>query len=62
MSLRTGMLGIVNYPSISSVKSQKCSPAEQGQVLGSLSAIQSLSICIGPVNWRCFLDLRCPSR
>ena len=57
-----GMLGIVNYPSISSVKSQKCSPAEQGQVLGSLSAIQSLSICIGPVNWRCFLDLRCPSR
>ena len=45
------MLGIVNYPSISSVKSQKCSPAEQGQVLGSLSAIQSLSICIGPVNW-----------
>ena len=45
-----GMLGIVNYPSISSVKSQKCSPAEQGQVLGSLSAIQSLSICIGPVK------------
>jgi hypothetical protein len=44
-----GMLGIVNYPSISSVKSQKCSPAEQGQVLGSLSAIQSLSICIGPL-------------
>ena len=67
------MLGIVNYPSISSVKSQKCSPAEQvsrlliyqapacstdlltifclcqGQVLGSLSAIQSFSMCIGPV-------------
>ena len=46
-----GMVGMVNFPTVSSMKSQKCSPAEQGQVLGSLSAIQSLSICIGPVNW-----------
>ena len=26
-----GTLGMVNYPAISSIKSQKCSPAEQGR-------------------------------
>ena len=27
-----GMIGMVNFPTVSSMKSQKCSPAEQGQV------------------------------
>ena len=27
-----GMVGMVNFPTVSSMKSQKCSPAEQGQV------------------------------
>jgi hypothetical protein len=31
------------------MKSQKCSPAEQGQVLGSLSGVQSLSMSVGPM-------------
>merc|ERR1711871_303277 len=44
-----GMLGMVNYPAICSIKSQKCSPHEQGQVLGSLSGVQSLSFAIGPL-------------
>ena len=44
-----GMIGMVNFPTVSSMKSQKCSPAEQGQVLGSISAVQSLSMCVGPL-------------
>ena len=41
--------GIVNFPTVSSMKSQKCAPDEQGQVLGSLSGVQSLSMCVGPL-------------
>ena len=38
----------VNYPAISSIKSTLCAGNEQGQVLGSLSAVQNLASGIGP--------------
>ena len=49
VSICVGALGMVTFPSISSLKSNNVDPSEQGKVQGAIVGVQSLAMGVGPV-------------
>ena len=49
ISVSLGALGMVTFPSISSLKSNNVDPDEQGKIQGAIVGIQSLAMGVGPV-------------
>jgi len=48
-SVCLGALGMVTFPSISSLKSNNVDPSEQGKVQGAIVGVQSLAMGVGPL-------------